>query len=240
MRIKSWTIAGLVVIFSIPVPAGQDVAELLHRQTQELMDAVGAGARPVWERYLDAGAVYTDEGGSVMSKPEMLATIRPFAQGVSGKIKVLDFKVAVHGSTAVATHLDDEYESYHGHELHCQYRTTDTWVKTRAGWRIVAGQVLALRTDPPAVSLTPRQMEEYAGRYALTPAMVYEIRNNGGVFEGQRTDGKPETLQAEVPDVLFVGGKPRYRKVFLRGSDGRITGFAERREAWDLIWKRLP
>ena len=46
--------------------------------------------------------------------------------------------------------------------------------------------------------------------------------------------------QAEVADVLFVPGKPRYRKVFLRGSDGRITGFAERREAWDLKWTRMP
>jgi len=240
MSIKSWAIAGLVVIFSMPATAAQDVAELLHRQTQDLMDAVTAGERTVWERYLDAGAIYTDESGSVMSKPEMLANIKPLPQGVSGKIKVLDFKVAVHGSTAVTTHLDDEYETYHGHELHCQYRTTDTWVKTSAGWRIIAGQVLALRTDPPAGSLTSRQMEEYAGRYALTPAIVYEIRNNGGVLEGQRTGGKPETLQAEVPDMLFVGGKPRYRKVFLRGSDGRITGFAERREAWDIVWKRLP
>jgi len=204
------------------------------------MDAAGNGARSVWERYLDAGAVYTDEGGSVMSKPEMLATIRPFSQVVSGKIKVIDFKVALHGSTAVATHVDDEYETYHGHELHCQYRTTDTWMKTRDGWRIVASQVLAMRTDPPAVPLTSQQMDEYAGRYALTPAIVYEIRTSGNVLQGQRAEGKPETLQAEVPDMLFVSGKPRYRKVFLRGPDGRITGFAERREAWDLVWKRLP
>jgi hypothetical protein len=42
MGFESWIIGGLVVIFCIPVPA-QDVAELLHRQTQELMDAVGAG-----------------------------------------------------------------------------------------------------------------------------------------------------------------------------------------------------
>ena len=176
----------------------------------------------------------------MMSKPELLATIKPFAQGVSGKIKVIDFKVALHGSTAVATHVDDEYETYHGHELHCQYRTTDTWIKTRDGWRIVASQVLAMRTDPPAVPLTSQQMDEYAGRYALTPAIVYEIRTSGNVLQGQRAEGKPETLQAEVPDMLFVSGKPRYRKVFLRGPDGRITGFAERREAWDLVWKRLP
>ena len=79
-------------------------------------------------------------------------------------------------------------------------------------------------------------MEEYAGRYELTPEMTYEIRSKGGVLEGQETGRKPEALLAEVPDLLFVSGKPRYRKVFLRGSDGRITGFAERREAWDLIW----
>ena len=151
MRIKYWTIAGLIVILCVQAPASQDVTELLHRQTQELMDAAGDGAKAVWERYVDAEAVYTDEAGSMMSKPELLATIKPFAQGVSGKINVIDFKVALHGSTAVATHVDDEYETYHGHELHCQYRTTDTWVKTHEGWRIVASQVLALRTDPPAV-----------------------------------------------------------------------------------------
>jgi len=35
-----------------------------------------------------------------------------------------------------------------------------------------------------------------------------------------------------------VVGKPRYRYVFLRGSDGKITGLAQRREAWDLVWDR--
>jgi len=39
--------------------------------------------------------------------------------------------------------------------------------------------------------------------------------------------------------MLFVPGKPRYRKVFQRDSQGRVTGFAERREAWDLDWTRV-
>ena len=54
-----------------------------------------------------------------------------------------------------------------------------------------------------------------------------------------RLDATRSPWRAEAPDVLFVPGKPRYRKVFLRGPDGRITGFAERREAWDIVWKRL-
>ncbi|HLI84569.1 MAG TPA: hypothetical protein VKV17_11660 [Bryobacteraceae bacterium] len=46
-------------------------------------------------------------------------------------------------------------------------------------------------------------------------------------------------LRAEVADMLFVSGRPRYRKVFHRDQNGRITGFGERREAWDLLWKRV-
>jgi len=74
----------------------------------------------------------------------------------------------------------------------------------------------------------------------LTPEIIYEIRKKDGALEGQQTGRQPEAIRAEVADVLFVPGKVRYRKVFQRGADGHITGFNERREAWDLAWKRLP
>jgi hypothetical protein len=38
--------------------------------------------------------------------------------------------------------------------------------------------------------------------------------------------------------MFFVPGRPRLRTVFQRGPDGRITGFVERRESWDVVWKR--
>ena len=41
------------------------------------------------------------------------------------------------------------------------------------------------------------------------------------------------------PDVLFVPGRPRYRYVLMRDPDGKVTGFAQRREAWDLVWTRI-
>jgi hypothetical protein len=220
--------------------AAEPVAILLQRQTQELMDAVAIGKTSVWEKYLDDGVLYTDENGQIMRKAEMVAGIKPLPQGVSGVIRVTQYQAIVHGDTAVASHVDDEHENYHGHELHCQYLTTDTWVKTKAGWRLVGAQVLALRADPPAVALSAAVKSEYCGRYALTPDITYEIRCSGDALEGQQLGRKPEELKAEAPDVLFTPGKTRYRKIFLRDADGRITGFAERREAWDLVWKRLP
>ncbi len=59
------------------------------------------------------------------------------------------------------------------------------------------------------------------------------------MLEGQEPGHPPEMLRAEVADMLFVSGRPRYRKVFHRDQNGRITGFGERREAWDLLWKRV-
>ena len=241
---RFWPIAGLTgaVLLSAATatPASEDAAAVLHRQTQELMDAITHGSAAVWDRYLDAKAIYTAEDGTLQTKAQMVEGTKPLPEGVSGNIKVIDFKATVHGPVAITNYVSDEHEDYHGHKLHCQYRTTDTWLQTPAGWRLVAGQVLALRTDPPAVPFTSRQMAEYVGRYALAPAITYEIRRQGDGLVGQQSGRQAEPLKAEAPDVLFVPGKTRYRKIFKRAPDGHVTGFAERREAWDIDWKRLP
>ncbi|HTR02238.1 MAG TPA: nuclear transport factor 2 family protein [Thermoanaerobaculia bacterium] len=216
----------------------EDVPALLRQQTQELIDAISAGDAAVWEKYLDADLRYVDETGAVQSKKDMVGQTRPLPAGVSGTIRLTEFDTAVHGDVAVTTYVDDESENFHGHALHCRYRTTETWKKTDAGWRLIAGQVLALREDPPAVALSPALRRDYEGTYELAPGIGYRIRDAGGKLEGQQTGRKPETLLAEAPDVLFVPGKPRYRYVMLRDASGTITGFAQRREAWDLVWTR--
>jgi hypothetical protein len=237
-------LAGMILLSSQTAapaaPKAEDAAAVLQRQTQELMDAITDGKAEVWSRYLDPEAIYTTEDGTLQTKAQMVEGTRPLPEGVSGNIKVTDFKATVHGPVAITNYVSDEHETYHGHELHCQYRSTDTWLKTPAGWRLIGSQILALRTDPPAVPFTSRQMEEYVGRYALNSTITYEIRRQGDGLEGQQSGRKAEPLKLEAPDVLFVPGKTRYRKIFQRNPDGHVTGFAERREAWDLDWKRMP
>jgi hypothetical protein len=232
----------LAFLFAVGTPAGaaENVPDILKRQTQEMVDAIATGGAAVWDKYLDEGVRYVDESGTVMTKKQMVEGTKPLPEGVTGTITVTAFDAVAHGDVAVATYVNDENEDFHGHKLHCQYRTTDTWLKTRTGWRLIAAQVLALRTDPPPAPLAASLRGEYCGRYALTAAIVYEIRCNGDTLEGQQTGRKAEELRAEAPDVLFVRGRPRYRYVFLRDAGGKITGFAQRREAWDLVWKRAP
>lgn len=214
------------------------VRDLLQKQSQELLDALLPGSVAVWDRYLDEQVRYVDESGLVLTKKRMLEGIKPLPEGVKGSIRVMDFDAAVAGDVAVATYVADEHENYYGHELHCQYRTTETWRRTSGGWRLIGAQVLAMRTDPPPVALPAKLREEYCGRYSLTPSISYEIKCQGDAMEGQRRGREAEKLLAEAPDVLFVPGQPRYRYVFLRDPSGKVTGFAQRREAWDLVWKR--
>lgn len=221
------------------IQPAEDVPATLQRQTQELVDAVSSGSAAVWDRYLDDGARITAEDGKVSTKAEMVKDIRPLPAGVSGTIAVTDFKAVVHGPVAITNYVDDEHETYHGHKLHCQFRVTDTWLKTEAGWKLIASQVLALRDDPPAVTLPAAQLDAYVGRYALAPEIAYEIRRKDGTLEGHRNGRPAEPLLAEAPDVLFVPGSPRYRKIVQRDAEGRVSGIIDRREAWDLVWTRV-
>ncbi len=230
--------AATLVLAMRPGAGNDDAATVIRRQTQELVDAISAGKAEVWSLYLDPDLRYVDETGAVLTKKEMVEQTRPLPAGVSGTIRVADFDAVVHGDVAIATYVNDESENFHGHTLRCRYRTTETWKKTADGWRLIAGQVPALREDPPAVPLPAKLRGEYAGTYALAPGMTYEIRAAGDGLEGQQNGRKPETLLAEGPDVLFVPGRPRYRSVILRDGNGKVTGFAQRREAWDLVWTR--
>ncbi len=239
MTKRGFGVAAALLAATVAVAADEKVEAILARQTQELLDAISAGDRSVWERYLDTECRIVDEGGEVVTKKELVGDLRPMTQGVSGVLQVTQFQAFVHGDVAVTTYVADENQSYHGQTLKCGYRTTDTWRKTSAGWRLLASQVVALRADPPPVKLPEALRKEYCGIYRLTPSIAYEIRCVGDGLEGQQTDRKPVKLLAEAPDVLFVPGRPRDRYVILRDPDGRVTGFAQRREAWDLVWTRV-
>jgi len=219
--------------------AQDDVARGLKAQTQELLNAVTNGDARVWDRYLDPKVLYLAEDGTRKSKTDLLKEITPLPKGISGSITVSDFEVRLHGDTAIATHNDLEDEDYFGHKIQAEYRTTDTWLRTAQGWKLIASQVHAQLIDPPAIQLAAPKLDEYVGTYTLNADITYTIRRQGNALTGDRTDRPTQMLRVEAADVMFVPGQPRSRKVFLRSADGRVTGFVDRREGRDVPWKKI-
>ena len=203
-----------------------------------MLDAVAAGDTKVWDRYLDPAMIYLAEDGTRKSKADLLKELQPLPPGISGAITIGAFDVRAHGNVAIATHDDNERENYYGQMLNAQYRTTDTWLQTKDGWKLIASQVHAALIDPPAIQLPTGRLDEYAGMYRLTPEIAYTIRRSGDTLSGERTGRPVQMLKAEAADVFFVPGQPRVRKIFLRDAGGRVIGFVDRREGRDVRWER--
>jgi hypothetical protein len=146
-------------------PAGE-LTTLLQRQTQQLMDAIAAGDRAPWQRYVADRVVFLTEDGARKSKADLIAELRVFPPEIWGRIRVTEFDIVRHDRVAIATYVADEEEGYYGQVLHARYRSTDTWLLSDAAWRMIGSEVLALRDDPPAIDLAPSALEAYVGPQA--------------------------------------------------------------------------
>lgn len=213
--------------------------EDLERITQALADALAPGNADFWAAWTHPDFVVTDENGARIERKEFLAEMRPLPPGTSGTIRVADFNSKRVRETRVTTYVLEELEHYHGEDLHARYRQTDTWVATRVGWRLFASQIIALRTDPPAMKLPAKLWTEYAGRYRLPDGLELELLWDGSSAALRKSGGSPRPLKAELPDLLFVPGDPRIRYLADRGTDGRVVRLVQRRESWDIVWKRI-
>lgn len=233
---KKLACAALVLL--APAAARADDGALLKTKMQTLMDAVAPGDRTPWTATLDPRFVATDENGEVSNYDQEIAAIAPLPKGSSGTIAVTEWKAVIFGDSAVSTELDDEHENFHGQQIHAQYRATATWLKLSGDWKLVALQTIALRQDPPSVTLSQAELDSYVGRYRAGADYTYTIIKNGDKLYGATNDGKPVEIKAELADVLFTPGAPRTRKIFQRDSDGKVTGFLSRREERDVTFKR--
>jgi hypothetical protein len=209
--------------------ASADDRAVITHQRQEMADAVAVGNVAVW-----------DKDASYKGKAEALAEIRPLPKGLSGTIRVDLLSYHEDGDIAVALFRQVETENYYAQTLHANYLTLTTWRKRGGGWKEIAEQALAEKTDPPAIALPATQLAQYAGAYRLKGSdATYTIAVADGQLTATRNGRKSAAWNAEAPDVFFARGDPRIRNIFTRDAEGRVTGFLERRESWDIVWEKI-
>jgi hypothetical protein len=231
--------AYLVLSLAMPLPSAMDVSQELRVRDQALLDAFAPGDVKVWDAALAANAVYVDENGQVMSRAEFLAQLQPLPKGASGTIKISKYSAEVSGDVATVVHTDDETEDYHGQHLTAQYLTTETWQRQEGVWKLLQVHAYARLHEPKPITLPSAELDGYVGRYSAAPDLIYMVRREGDHLVGGREGRPPAPLLAEARDVFFVSGQLRVRKIFERDDQGKITGFVDRREGEDLLWKRM-
>jgi ketosteroid isomerase-like protein len=215
-----------------------DDRALITHYEQQMADAAAPGIAAVWDQYLDANVIFAEEDGTYKGKADILAEIKPLPKGLGGTISIDLLSYHQDGDVAVALFRQVETEQYFGQTLHARYLTSTTWRKRADGWKQIAVQVLAEKDDPPAITLS--DLAQYEGLYKLKNSEpTYTLAVANGALSGARAGRKPVVWNAEAPDVFFIAGDPRIRKIFQRDASGRITGFVERRESWDIGWLKV-
>ncbi|HZZ68462.1 MAG TPA: nuclear transport factor 2 family protein [Phenylobacterium sp.] len=229
-------ICAAAALAALATPAIADDRALLTTYEQQLSDAITDGKPEVWERRLDPAVIYAEEDGTYKGKAEMVKEIRPLPKGLGGEIKVELLSYHQDGDTAVALFRQHEVERYYGQTIHASYLTNTVWKKRADGWRQIEGQVIAERTDPPSIALPVGDLRKFAGAYRLRNSEpTYELTLVDGKLTGGQAGKPPLEWNAETHDVFFIKGDPRIRKIFLYDASGKVTGFVERRETWDIV-----
>ena len=215
------------------------VVDQLKRATQELLDAVAAGAVAVWQRHLAEGCIYTDEEGNVKTKEDLLKELKPLPKGYVGSIKMGEPKVLAQENVIVLSHRDREELELYGQKLITWFHSTDTWAKSQDGqWRLVAVQVMAIPNERKPISVSAKKLDEYIGQYQLAPEVIYTVTREGDKLFGQRTGRATEEWLPLYEDIFYRKGVWRGEKVFERDAKGRIVRMLDRRENNDLVWKK--
>jgi regulator of sigma D len=212
----------------------------LQRICQELLDAVAPGRVEVWKKYLDDSLVHVDENGVVQTKNELLKDLTPLPPGLTGSVAIDHFQAQFHGNVAVAAYEMQESLDYHGQMLHTRFRSSDTWLKTSEGWRLIAQQVSAVLKDPPAIKLPKSQLCAFDGTFTLTPDIELHVRCSEQGLSMQRAGRPAVEYLPETADVFFAPGSPRSRRLFERNAQGKVVAMLERREGEDIRWVRKP
>jgi Domain of unknown function (DUF4440) len=221
-------------------PSFADDRALITYQRQEMSDAVTAGNPAVWDKDVDPGFIFAEEDDSYKGKAEALKEIRPLPKGLGGFIKVELLSYHEDGDVAVALFRQVETENYYAQTIHANYLTMTTWRKRVDGWKEIAEQALAEKTDPPAIALRAEQLVQYAGTYRLKGSdKTYTVAVSRGKLIATRNGRKPVDWNAEASDVFFAKGDPRIRNIFRRDAAAHVTGFVERRESWDIVWEKI-
>jgi hypothetical protein len=219
-------------------PTQRETEIALRKNTQALLDAIAPGDTSVWNRLLDSSAILVDENDVVRTKSELLAELRPLGPGLLGDLAIDNFLVKLHGDVAVVTHEDNEYLDYHGQIIRSRFRNTDVWKRFGSEWREIASMALAVQKDPPAITLEPKAVCAFNGRYAMTDSIAATLQCEGNSLVMKR-EGRPNRVfLPETRDVFFEPGQPRTRRIFQYDASGRVIGFVDRRESRDISWTR--
>ena len=224
-----------VLVPSWAIGTPEEDKNTIRRQSQEFSDASASGNAKILDLYLDNDVVFMEESGQLDTKQDIVGSAKAPPDGMSNRLTQSDFTIQLHGDVAVTSFTDNATTSVFGQKSTSRFRSTEVWLREKGTWKMISSQTLALPEDPPPLAWPAAKLAEYVGTYGAGPKLKVIIGQTKGALTTSTNGATASPLSIEAPDILFVAGQPRQRRVFARDATGRIIGFSTRRDGHDII-----
>ena len=214
----------------------QDSAEQqLKRLEDEWLNSYLRGDKQTFDRIVADDFTRTDESGKFATKAEERAIVQAPPPSVNASLTNEDMKVRFYGNVAIITGL---IVSKVQGNLSFQSRFTDTFIKRRGRWQVVARHYSRVPTERIADKVDPGIYDDYIGRYEIAPNGVVEITKEGEKLMSQTTGQAKMELLPESEIEFFIKGFTA-SFIFVRDGTGRAAKLIINQEGQRVTAKKL-
>ena len=215
--------------------AQNNVEQELKQLENEWLNSYLRGDRQTFDRIVADDFTRTDESGKFATKAEEKEIVQAPPASVNASLTNEDMQVRVYGETAVVT---GRIISKVQDSLNFQSRFTDTFVKRKGRWQVVARHYSRIPTERTVINLDAKIYDAYVGQYELMPKVAINVTKEGGKLMSQTTGQPKMELLPESEIEFFIKGFSA-QFVFVRDESGRVTKLIINQEGQRVTAKKL-
>jgi len=215
--------------------AQSDAEQKLKRLEDEWLNSYLRGDKQTFDRIVADDFTRTDESGKFATKAEERTLVQAPPASVNPSLTNQDMQVRVYGNAAIVT---GRIVSKVQGGLNFQSRFTDTFIKRKGRWQVVARHYSRVPTERIAINVDSKIYDAYVGQYEIAPNVVLDITKEGEKLMSQATGQPQMELLPESEIEFFIKGFTA-QFVFVRDGIGRVTKLIINQEGQRVTAKKL-
>jgi hypothetical protein len=213
----------------------QNPEQELKRLENEWLNSYLRGDKNTFDRIVADDFTRTDESGKFATKTQEKEIVRAPPASVKVSLTNEDMQVRLYGETAVVTgrivcKVQDS--------LNFQSRFTDTFVRRKRRWQIVARHYSRIPSERTVINADPGTYDAYIGRYELMPEAIINVTKENERLMSQTTGQQKMELLPESEIEFFIKGFTA-QFIFVRDKSGRVTKLIINQDGQRVTAKRL-
>jgi Domain of unknown function (DUF4440) len=174
-----------------------------------------------WINGVDDHAVFTQGGGKVITRAELLTSYREQGGSLKNSTEMLEPQFQRFGDTAVFSYIYTRTQQEGPNLLHCHLRRTAVYQLAQSHWRLIASTSIAIHNaDRKQKPVDPKILDTYTGLYENNLRIT---RDGTRIMAQDPKDKEKVELLAVSNEAFAIAGEANFILfVFEKGDDGRI------------------